>query len=272
MQEYFWIAATLVMIGLGLGAFWLLPGPRPLSWWHRREARPPLWRRGIQWVWHRVTMERTREDAATMRSGATQLFLIIGIVAVGLGSVLLIAGVPAIILLVLVAAAVIFIPNILIRRRFARWQRRTIAGLPGFLHHLQILLDLGDPLVTAVKRARQRVDGPLGISLDRVIFQLERGLSVGDAFGAMARRTRRMETMVLATVLSTTAGRRLSGKSLEPLMVMLNSIKAQEQERISGSVDQIASVVPILAVVGAMIVGLYLMLGQALTGLGGISL
>ncbi len=262
----------LIMASLFLIGWWLGPQVQPASFFRHRQrgARPT--RAVINWVWQRVTMEQTRRDAATMQMGATQLFLIIGILGFGGGLILLIMGIPWYILLAGIIAAGLFIPNLIIRRRFARWQRQLVAGLPGFLHHLQILLDLGQPLIVAIQRSRSRLSGPLGTALDRVIFDMQRGQTVSQAFGTMALRTRRMETLVLAAILSTTAGRRLSGQSLEPLMVMLNSVQIREEERVTGNIDQVISAVPIMAVFGAMIMGLYLMMAQALSGLHGLQL
>ncbi|PSR27140.1 MAG: hypothetical protein C7B46_19560 [Sulfobacillus benefaciens] len=266
--------AVLAVGGSLFVALWtVLPGPQALTWWNdAHKHRQALLNRLFLMLWHRVTMEQTRRDATVMGTGPIQLFSTIFMLIIGAGIILLMLHVPWLISVLAGLSSMIFIPNILIRRRFSRWQRRLVAGLPAFLHHLQILLDLGMPLIGAVKRARMRITGPLGKELDQVIFQLERGLSVGDAFGLMAKDTRRMETMVLAATLTTTAGRRLSGAALEPLLVMLNAVKEREQERVSQAVDQVASTVPILATFGAMITGLYFMLAHALGGLTGVSL
>ncbi|SMC01943.1 Type II secretion system (T2SS), protein F [Sulfobacillus thermosulfidooxidans DSM 9293] len=268
-----WVALGLLG-GVGLWTGWMLgPKPRPLSYF--APARPG-WEDRLrfagQWVWRRVTMERIRQDAVTMRINVTQWFLTVLVLAGGIGLVLGLSGIPWPIVALGVIGTVLGLPNVVIRRRFARWQRRVVAGLPAFLHHLQILLDLGLPLIPAIEAGRQRVRGPLGDQLDRVLFDLQRGLPVAAAFGQMATRVRRMEAVVLAAILGTTAGRRLSGKALEPLVTMLNAIQYREEERITGQVDQTMSTIPILAVFSGMVMGLYFLLAQALSGLHGLQL
>ncbi len=266
------IAAAGTALVLGLIGWWLGPQPQQWSFFVHRKHNGTRWHHAIIWLWNRVTMEQTRQDALSMQLRPMQLFLVIGILALGADLILLIFRVPWEVLLLILAGAILLIPNLLIRRRFKRWQRQIVAGLSAFLHHLQILLDLGRPLIPAIQEARTRLQGPLEKALDRVIFDLERGETVQQAFGGLARRSRRMETVVLAAILSTTAGRRLSGKALEPLMVMLNSVQIREEERLSGSIDQVVTAVPIMAVFGAMIMGLYLMMAQALSGLHGLQL
>ncbi|WP_158246091.1 type II secretion system F family protein [Sulfobacillus sp. hq2] len=264
--------AVVVAVGLAVGVAWSLPGRRPLSWFTAQRGSQAWSKALLMAIWTRVTMDSTRRKASVMGTTPLMLFATILTAVAGGGFLLILLGVPLIILVVLAVVALVLVPNYLIRRRFTRWQRRVVAGLPSFLHHLQILLDLGLPLVNAVKRARNRVDGPLGRELDKVIFRLERGESVGDAFGALARDTQRMETLVLAATLSTVAGRRLSGEALAPLMVMLVAVQDREQETTSQSVDQVASIIPIMATFGALVTGLYFMLAMAVSGLSGVSL
>lgn len=272
-QELLMGAAILWLgiVGAVMG-WWLGPHPQPLTFYAAQERKPQEWTRAVvQWIWHHVTMEQTRQDAATMNFQIGQVFALVGILGFSVDCVLALFRVPWMVLVIILLALVILIPNTLIRRRFARWQRRVVAGLPAFLQNLQLLLDLGMPLLTAIQVARSRIGGPLGQSLDRVLFDINRGKPVGEAFDAMAARTRRMETLVLAAILKTTAGHRLSGKSLEPLMMMLKSIQTREEERISISIDQTVSAIPILATFGAMIMGIYLLLAKTLGGLHGIS-
>ncbi|WP_053958415.1 type II secretion system F family protein [Sulfobacillus thermosulfidooxidans] len=268
-----WIAMmSVASAGAWIG--WMLgPRPRPLSYF--AAPRPSLEERIRQigqWVWKRVTMERIRQDATAMRMNVTQWFVMVLLLSGGVGVLLGLSGVPWIVVGIGVIGIVAGLPNLVIRRRFARWQRRVVANLPGFLHHLQILLDLGLPLIPAIEEARHRVYGPLGDQLDRVLFDLQRGYPVSQAFLNMAERVRRMETMVLAAILSTTAGRRLSGQALEPLVTMLNAIQYREEERITGQVDQTMSAIPILSVFSAMAIGVYFLIAQALTGLHGLQL
>lgn len=267
-----WLVAAGAGLFLALTAWMLLPGRRALTWFTPRRNNKALGQAIIRALWTRVTMEGTRKDAEIMGTTPLTLFATILVAVAGGGIILTMLGVPIVLLLLIAIAAIVFVPNVLIRRKFTKWQRKVVAGLPSFLHHLQILLDLGLPLVNAVKRARQRADGPLGKELDKIIFQLERGQSVGEAFRSMAEDTRRMETLVLAATLSTVAGRRLSGEALAPLLVMLTAVQEREQEATSQSVDQVASVVPIIATFGALITGLYFMLSMAIGGLAGVSL
>jgi Flp pilus assembly protein TadB len=263
------VQAGLGLAGLGLGAaaWQALPGPRPISWWSRRRDRWRWARAAVDWVWRRVTMQQTRELAAILGLGPLGALGTILILAGGLGLVAWgLFGIPWPVVLAGVAGAVAVLPNGQIRRRYARWQRQVVAGLPTFLHHLQILLDLGLPLPDALRRARQRVRGPLGPELDHVMARLERGDLLGDAFQDLVRRTRSMEVMVLATTLATSAGRRLTAQALAPLMTMLAAIQIREQERQTSAVDQVASMVPVLATFGGMITVLYLLLAQALQG------
>lgn len=266
------LIAVVVGVCLAATLWMILPGRRPLTWFKPRRTNKALGQALIKSLWMRVTMESTRKDAEIMGTTPLTLFATILVAVAGGGIILVMLGVPAVLLLLIAVGAIIFVPNVMINRKFTKWQRRVVAGLPSFLHHLQILLDLGLPLVTAVKRARQRAEGPLGKELDKIIFQLERGLSVGEAFRSMAEDTRRMETLVLAATLSTIAGRRLSGTALAPLLVMLTAVQEREQEATSQSVDQVASVVPIIATFGALITGLYFMLSMAIGGLAGVSL
>lgn len=264
-----WRAVGLagVTAGIGVGCWSVLPPPRGLSWWRPRQTWRDHYRRGLLWLWQRVTLEPARERAGILGLTPWQILGLILVVAGGGALWLsLLFGLPWPITLAAASGAVVLLPNALITRRYARWQRRVVAGLPPFLHHMQILLDLGLPLVTAMRRARARVRGPLGTELDRVIAYLERGGTVETAFLRMAGRVRMMEVMVLASTLSASAGRRLTGQALSPLLTMLAAVQQREQERQTSSADQIASAVPILATFGAMITGLYLLLTQVVGG------
>ncbi|AEJ40852.1 hypothetical protein TPY_2692 [Sulfobacillus acidophilus TPY] len=256
--------------GLAAAGWWAAPRPRPRSWWASQgDAR---YRQALQWLWQRLTAQATRQAAEVMGLNGPRLIgLLLG---GGVFAFLWLVGLFRVawpLALGIVGVGVLLIPNRWIARRYARWQTRLAAGLSGLANRLMILFDLGRPLLGALKQAAPQTPSPLKNELYRVIARLEEGWPVDQALQGMDARAHRMEVTTFATTLSLSTGRRLTSETLVPLTTMLASQHLQTQEQLTGSAEQVASTIPILAFFGLMIVGLTILLIQSFSGFGGLS-
>lgn len=107
--------------------------------------------------------------------------------------------------------------------------------------------------------------------LQRILADIRTGTDPAAALEASRRRIQRMQWSTLMDTLSQNWGRRLKADALRPLSTMLASYRDQAARRLTSRLDVVVTIVPILAIFGTMVAGLFIMV-LGLIGGSGISL
>lgn len=108
--------------------------------------------------------------------------------------------------------------------------------------------------------------------LQRILADIRTGTTdPGRALEASRIRIQRMQWSTLMDTLAQNWGRRLKADALRPLSTMLASYRDQAARRLTSRLDMVVTIVPILAIFGTMVAGIFVM-ALSLIGGSGITL
>lgn len=204
----------------------------------------------------------TRRQAAVL--GLTPATLLALTTAVGmLGAVLGVTLVPNPALAILGGlAAARWGPAWWVGRRYAERQAALAQDLPALALLLRIYIGLGQPLKAALQAARLALSPAGRAECDRLLA----GIAVGRgpaALAAWADRVGLTEYAVLADTLAQAWDSGLAATALAPLDRLVGASREQGLRRLADRLDQAGTVVPVVAGLGLMVVGLYALFASA---------
>ncbi|MCY0885206.1 MAG: type II secretion system F family protein, partial [Firmicutes bacterium] len=241
------------------------PDPRPLSPW----AGEADWRaRARDWWWTRLTRAPTRARARVLGLTPARLLPLVAVWVVGLALGGLLLGLPGPLVGGLALALALVLPDWLVRQLDRGYQQAVTAGLPLFLNHLRLLLDMAYNLPDALGRLLPRLPPRLAAEIARVLRDLRRGRPVDRALGAFADRVGTLEAATLAVTLAQAANQRLTGATLDPLDTLIAGIRQRRMYALTGSVRTLVTGVTPLVALALLLEGAYFFIGSQLLGLG----
>ncbi|PSR19896.1 MAG: hypothetical protein C7B45_17665 [Sulfobacillus acidophilus] len=150
-------------------------------------------------------------------------------------------------------------PAWVIHRRFLLWQSQLARDFPPLVLMLRIYLDLGEPLAEALGHARPALSRLGQEELDRLLSALQMGARQ-EALKAWARRTDLPAYGLLADTLAQGWDHGLSGDALTPLDTLIQSSREQGTRSLTARLDGMATIVPLIAAFGELLVVLYAIL------------
>lgn len=150
-------------------------------------------------------------------------------------------------------------PAWVIRRRFLVWQSQLDRDFPPLVLMLRIYLDLGEPLPEALAHTRPALSRVGQGELDRLLSALQMGARQS-ALKAWARRTDLPTYALLADTLAQGWDQGLTADALTPLDTLIQSSREQGTRSLTARLDGMATIVPIIAAFGELLVVLYALL------------
>lgn len=257
------VGAVLAAAGFAAAAVQGLPAPRPLTVF--REEGRARWR---EWAWSRLTRAESRRRAAVLGITPARLLPAVAVWLAGIGLLGAMLGLPAPLVGGLVLAAGVVLPDWWVRQLDRAYRRAVTAGLPLFLNHLRLLLDMGYNLPDALGRLLPRLPPRLQAEVARVLRDLRRGRSVERALGRFAERVGTLEAATLAVTLAQAAHQRLTGATLDALDTLVAGIRQERMHALTGSVRTLVTGITPLVALALLLEGAYFFVGGQLAGLG----
>lgn len=242
-----------------MGTLWrLLHPPRAADW----TVPVPWFERGLAGLDARLRQgwnSKTQRQAATLAmpswhvvglmltalAGGVLVGLDVGqgwILALGIGGLLAWKG-----------------PAWVIGRRFRSWQTQMARDFPPLVLMLRIYLDLGEPLTEALAHTRPALSRHGQSELDRLGAALQTG-ERQTALKTWARRTDLSSYALLADTLAQGWDQGLTADVLTPLDTLILASREQGTRSLTARLDGMATIVPIIAAFGELLVVLYALL------------
>lgn len=253
-----WVFAGIAAL-LGGGFMWqLVHAPRPIGWVVPESRVDRLLGGADHWIRHRWNPV-TRQQAEILAIPAWQVLGFYGVALFG-GGVLgydLLHGVLWAVLLALGAAWKG--PAWMIGQQFRGRQGALARDFAPLVLMLRIYLDLGEPLIVALRHTRPAL-GRIGqAELNRLLSAMEAGQRQ-EALKQWGRRTGLSTYKLLADTLSQGWDQGLTAQTMQPLDTLIESSRAQGTRALTERLDGMATIVPVIAAFGVMAVLLYALL------------
>ena len=280
MNPDVWAGSGAAALAAGWAAWAALTRPRslgfraPAPWWHRRWAAVlARWQSGWSPETRRAVDVIQGSPAAIQRialgvaavsalvvwasvSGSGWPGVLQGAVALGIGLVVAYGGVP-----------------VWIQSQARTYERRVMADYPVLLIMVRFYLAIEYTPLDALT-ATVPLLGPHGQrELQRILADIRTGSAApADALTASRQRIRPMQWGRLMDTLAQNWGRRLKADALRPLSTMLASYRDQAALILTSRLDMVVTLVPILAMFGTLVAGMFIVGTGLLSGSGGFIL
>ena len=154
----------------------------------------------------------------------------------------------------------------------ADYRKGVMASYPLILVMLRFYLTLDRSVEETFQLLRPLVGPRAKRELGRILGDIASGSLTGpDAFAASRDRLDRMEWTTLMDTLAQNWGHRNNSDTLRPLTLLLEGQREQAALQLTSRLDMVATVVPILAIFGLLVGGLFIV-GAGLLGSNGVVL
>lgn len=278
--EAVWAGSGAAAVAAGWAVWVALTRPRPLSfravapWWQRRlTAVVARWQSGwspetrraldvLQWL--QPAVQRLALSVAAVSGLCAWAFLsglrwpggLAGVLALAIGLVVAYGGVP-----------------VWIQSQARTYERGVMADYPVLLIMVRFYLALDYPPLDALT-ATAPLLGPRGQrEVRRILADIRtRSAHPADALTASRLRIRPMQWGRLMDTLAQNWGRRLTADALRPLSTMLASYRDQAALILTSRLDMVVTLVPIMAMFGTLVAGMFIVGTGLLGGAGGFTL
>ncbi len=165
-----------------------------------------------------------------------------------------------------------FGPQLWIHRHFIGWQQELLRDFVPLTLLLSVYFDLGFSPETALTETLAALGEVTATQVRRLLAQWQQQDGTpADAVQHWAMRLHLLPYQQLADVLANNLDRGLSGAALKPLQTLVSAQQQQGARALADRVDQQITVVPALAMLGLMLVGLYAFFAHGLAGHAGIT-
>ena len=243
-------------------------GPRT-TWWDR-------WSAGVVRRWQKGWSDSTRLALDTLRQSERDVqrnslmfagvgFALVLILGTALRLPLSLAGVLALVAGVGIAYGVL---PWWIRRQAADYRRGVMVNYPLVLVMLRFYLSLDYPLIRVFNILRPLL-GPRGRrEVERILGDISSGTPGAQALEASRVRIDKMEWTTLMDTLAQNWGHQYSSENLKPLNLLLEGQREQAALRLTGRLDVVTTLVPIIAIFGTLLGGLFVLGAGMLSGAG----
>ena len=263
----FWTLATVLLTW----TLWQAVNfPPRISWTHDATIWDVLATHTDQWIRSRWA-EQTRQQADILRIKFATILQYLVISAGGAGVVLWIFFAKVwIVILVGMAAAGYWGPSWIIGRRFKQYQgflRRDFAPLVLIL---RIYFDLGIPVTQALLAASRALGRTSQREINRLLTAMHSGQDGSEAMNLWGKRPRLMEYRLLADTIAQNWQASLTGQALAPLDTLIEANREQGTRSLADRLDAVATIVPILAAFGILVLVIFSLLYGSFGG--GVSL
>lgn len=189
------------------------------------------------------------------------------------------AGIPVLIVthhllwgLVTAALGAWFGPQFWIHRHFVSWQQELLRDFVPLTLLLSVYFDLGFSPEAALTETLPALGEVTATQVRRLVAQWrQQDGTPAEAVQHWAQRLQLLPYQQLADVLANNLDRGLSGAALKPLHTLVSAQQQQGARALADRVDQQMTVVPALAMLGLMLVGLYAFFAHGLAGQGGLT-
>lgn len=274
MGSVVWLGSTAAAVAAGL-AVWRLMAPRPATsfirqraWYERLSADmmarwqsgwSPATRRALDVV---QDSPQTLQRLALLLAGGTALVVLMGIAGTHwpwpvMGGVALGSG-------GLVAWGLL--PRWL-QGQAQRHRRGVMADYPVLLVMLRFYLSLDYGIVDALTATAPLLGQAGKREVRRVLSDIHTQTQTGpDALSASRRRIDQMHWTMLMDALAQSWGRRLTTEGLRPLSAMLTSHRDEAARRLTGRLDIVVTLVPIMALFGTLTGGMFVLVAGLVSG------
>jgi hypothetical protein len=253
----FWVAGG----GLLTWALWQAVNfPQRISWTQDTTIWDTLAQHADQWIRSRWA-EHTRIQARILRITFAVILQYMVYSAAAAGAVLWIF-VPHLWLVILLgmAGAGYWGPSWIIQRRFKQYQgflRRDFAPLVLIL---RIYFDLMMPVDQALLAASRALGKTSQREINRLLTAIHTGAGGSQALTEWGKRPQLMEYRLLADTITQNWQASLTGEALAPLDTLIESNREQGTRSLADRLDAVATIVPILAAFGILVLVIFTLL------------